>query len=184
MSKRKPPSQEAFEKLLAWLGPDRDRAAKKYSDIHLRLVRILAGKGCSEAEDLADQTINVVANKPDDFFKNYRGDPALYFYGVNRKIYQEWLNRHPPPPPLPQPDREEIERRCDCLEKCLQKITTPEEARMVVRYHEGEGQARIENRRKIAEELGITQNALRIRICHLQARLRPCIEKCLRELDR
>ena len=184
MSKRQPPSPEAFERLLAWLDPDREKAAEKYHRIHLRLVRIFAARGCPVAEDLADQTFNVVARKDDEFFKNYRGDPALYFYGVGKKIYQEWVNTQPPPRPLPPPDREEIERRCGCLEKCLEKITTPEEAKMVVRYHEGEGQARIANRKKMAEELGITLNALRIRICHIQARLRPCIEECLRELDR
>ena len=79
---------------------------------------------------------------------------------------------------------DEIEQRFACLEKCLQKVTTPEEAKMVLRYHEGEGQARIENRKEMAAELGITMNALRIRICHIQARLRPCIEDCYERLDR
>jgi len=65
----------------------------------------------------------------------------------------------------------------------LEKITNAEEATMVVRYHEGEGQERIENRKKMAAELGITLNALTIRICHLQARLRPCIEECLKEIE-
>ncbi|HEX3252176.1 MAG TPA: hypothetical protein VIK76_18350 [Pyrinomonadaceae bacterium] len=184
MSKRQPPSQEAFDKLLAWLDPDRDKAAEKYQRIHLRIVRILSAKGCAEAEDLADQTFNVVANKSDEFFQSYVGDPALYLYAVSRKIYLEWLKTHPKPQPQPIVDKEEIERRCGCLEKCLKKITTPEEATMVVRYHEGEGQTRIANRKKMAAELGITLNALRIRICHIQARLRPCIEECLRELNR
>src|SRR6185369_15199046 len=149
MSKRQPPSQEAFDKLLAWLDPDRDKAAEKYQRIHLRIVRILSAKGCPEAEDLADQTFNVVAKKGDDFFKNYEGDPALYCYAVARKLYLEWLKtQHPKPQPQPPVDKEEIERRCGCLEKCLKKVTTPEEAEMVVRYHEGEGQVRIANRKK------------------------------------
>ena len=184
MSKRKPPSQEAFEKLLAWLDTDRDKAAEKYDKIHLRLVRIFAAKGCAEAEDLADQAVNVVALKIDWLRQNYVGDPALWFYAVAKKIYQEWLKsfRVRPPPP-PAPDNRPIEERCACLEKCLKKITTPDEAQMVVRYHEGDGQVRIANRKKMAEELGISLNALRIRICHIQARLRPCIEDCLLELD-
>ena len=184
MSKRKPPSQEAFEKLLAWLDPDREKAAEKYHKIYLRLVRIFAAKGCAEAEDLADETVNVVAQKIDWLIENYVGDPALWFYAVAKKIYQERLKsrRTPQSPPRP-PDNSEIEQRCGCLEKCLEKITTPEEAEMVVRYHEGEGQARIANRKRMAEELGISLNALRIRICHIQARLRPCIEECIRDLD-
>ena len=183
MSKREPPSREAFEKLLAWLDSDRDKAVEKYERIYSRLVRILAARGCFEAEELADQTVNVVASKIDDLRKNYVGDPALYFYGVAKKIYQEWLKRQTPPaPPLPI-DNTEIELRCGCLEKCLRKVLTAEEARMVVRYHEGDGQERIANRKQMAAELGITLNALRIRICHFQARLRPCIEECLKELE-
>lgn len=185
MSKRKPPGPEAFGKLLAWLDPDRDKGAEKYHKIHLRLVRVFAAKGCAEAEDLADETLNVVASRIDWLVENYIGDPALYFYGVARHIYQEWLkSKRPLPTPLPLPDNTEIEERCDCLERCLKKVITSEEAQMVVRYHEGDGQARIANRKKMAEELGISLNALRIRICHIQARLRPCVEECMRERGR
>src|SRR5689334_16216090 len=101
MSKRRPPSQEAFEKLLAWLDPDRDKAAEKYHRIHLRLVRILAAKGCAVAEDLADETFNVVASKGDEFFKTYDGDPALYCYAVARKLYLEWRKSQLPRPAPP-----------------------------------------------------------------------------------
>jgi hypothetical protein len=183
MSKREPPGQEAFDKLLAWLDLDRNKAAEKYQRIYLRLVRILAARGAIDAEDLADQTVNVVASKIDELIKNYEGDPALYFYGVAKKIYQEWLKHKTHTTPLPPIDNTEIELRYDCLEKCLEKVTNAEEATMVVRYHEGEGQERIENRKKMAAELGITLNALRIRICHLQARLRPCIEECLKQIE-
>jgi DNA-directed RNA polymerase specialized sigma24 family protein len=184
MSKRTPPSQEAFEKLLAWLDPDRDKAIEKYQKIYLRLVRIFAARGCAEAEDLADETVNVVTSRIDWLVENFVGDPALYFYGVARHIYQEWFKSKRPPPALPAPpDNTEIEQRCACLEKCLKTVTSAEDAKLVLRYHEGDGQARITNRKKMAEELGISLNALRIRICHIQARLRPCIEECMRKLD-
>ena len=185
MSKRVPPSDESFRKLLAWLDDDRDKAAEKYNRIYSRLVRIFAAKGCWEAEDLADETVNVVASRIDELIATYHGDPALYFYGVAKKIYQEWLKKlKPPPPPPAEPNRSEIEVRCRCLDECLAKLASTVEAEMAVRYHEGAGQARIENRKKIAGELGITVNALRIRICHLQARLRPCIEECFQRADR
>ena len=183
MSKREPPSQEAFEKLLAWLDSDRNKAVEKYQQIYSRLVRIFTAKGCFEAEELADETVNVVASKIDWLRETFRGDPALFFYGVAKKIYQERTKPRTPPKPPTLPDNTELEDRCNCLEKCLQTVITPEEAKMVVRYHEGEGQPRIENRKQIAQELGITLNALRIRICHLQARLRPCIEECVEHLD-
>jgi hypothetical protein len=183
MNKREPPTQEAFDKLLSWLDPDRDLAAEKYRRIYLRLVRIFAAKGCVDEGNLADQTVNVVALKIDWLIENYVGDPALYFYGVANKIFLEQRPRKPPPVPPQPPDNTQIERRCHCLERCLETDASPEERRLVIRYHEGEGRDRIENRKGMAEELGITVNALRIRICHIQARLRPCIEECLRQLD-
>ena len=185
MSKRRPPSQEAFEKLLAWLDPDCDKAAAKYEQIHSRIANILAARGCWMAEDLADETFNVVASQIDRLVATYEGQPALYFYGVSRRIHQEWLKTLRPPPTSPfRTDSADKELLADCLDKCLKRLATPEEAQMVVRYHEGEGQGRIDSRRKMAEELGITLNALRIRICHLQARIRPCIEECVDEGDR
>ena len=179
MSKREPPSQEAFEKLLAWLDSDRDKAVEKYQRIYIRMIKIFAAKGCWVAEDLADETVNVVAGQIDKLRETYRGDPALYFYGVAKKIYQEWVKTlKPPPTPPPPPDNREIEYLCHCLQECLKKLATPEEQKMVLRYYEGEGQERIENRKQIAKELEISLNALRIRVCHLQKRLRPCVKEC------
>ena len=183
MNKREPPSKEAFDKLLAWLHPDRDQAAEKYQRVYLRLVRIFAAKGCVDSEDLADQTVNVVASKIDSLIGNYVGDPAVYFYGVAKKIQLEQLKKRLPPSLPPIPDNTELERRCACLEKCLETKVTPEERDLVLRYHEGEGRGRIERRKRMAEELGISLNALRIRIHHIQADLRPCVEECLRESD-
>ena len=182
MSKRLPPSQEAFDKLLAWLDPDRNAAAEKYERIYFRLVRVFATRGRADAEDLADQTFNVVASKISDLVGTYNGEPALYFYGVGKKIYQESLKPKPALPAPAPPSADEIEQRFACLEKCLREVTNAEESKMVLRYHEGEGKARIDNRKTLATELGITLNALRIRICHTQARLRPCIEECYEEV--
>jgi DNA-directed RNA polymerase specialized sigma24 family protein len=184
MKKREPPSEEDFNKLLFWLDPDRDKAAEKYQRIYLRVVRIFSAKGCAAAEELADETFDVVTRKVDWLIANYVGNPTLYFYGVAKKIYLEWLKTRirPNPSPPPVPDNTEIELRCDCLQKCLQTVSE-KERQMLLRYHEGAGRERIENRKRMADEFGITLNALRIQICHFQARLRPCIEECVRDSE-
>jgi len=184
MKKREPPTPESFEKLLLWLNADREKAAEIYYRIHTRLVRIFSAKGCAEAEDLADETVNVVTSKVDWLRENYVGDPARYFYGVANKIYREYLKSRLTPVPPPIPDKTVLEIRCGCLEKCLNEKATAKEREIMRGYHEGEGRARIENRKQLAEELGITVNALRIQICHLQARMRPCVEKCFQKLER
>ena len=97
MSSRVVPSPKSFEKLLNWLDSDRDKAGEKYERIRLRLIRIFTCRGCFEAEDLSDQTINVVASRIDWLIENFKGDPALYFYGVAKKIYQEQFKKKTSP---------------------------------------------------------------------------------------
>jgi hypothetical protein len=173
------PTQEDFEKLLRWLDSDRDKAGEKYEKIRLRLIRIYSSRGCCEAEDLADEAINVVASKADWLIGNYVGDPALYFYAVAKKIYLVYLKKRPlpdPPPPPPEPD--EIERTCEYLDDCLEQLPSSERY-LVLRYHEGDKQEKIQNRKRLAQELKISRNALRIKVCHIHARLKQCVERRL-----
>lgn len=180
MSKREPPSKEAFDKLLLWLNPDRDHAGEKYEKIRLRLIRIFACRGCYEAEDLADETINVVASKIDWLLENFQGEPALYFYAVAKKIHLEQLKKKPPPEiPPPEPAPPELEETGEYLEQCLQELSGHDRD-LILRYHQGEKQVKIQNRKRLAAELKISRNALRIKVCHLHLRLRKCVEAHLK----
>jgi len=175
------PTQKAFEKLWRWLDPDPETAGLKHERIRLRLIRIFSCRGRYNAEDLADETVDVVASKIDWLIENYQGDPALYFYGVAKKLVLQ-PPKPPPPPPPPAPDMDEIERRCGCLDLCLAEKLNEDERQLVLRYHEKNKQEKIQVRKQIARELGISINALRIRVCHIHSRLRPCIEQCLSHL--
>jgi len=175
------PTQEDFEKLLRWLNSDRDKAGEKYERIRFRLIRIFACRGCYEAEDLADETINVVASKTDWLIENYVGDPSLYFYAVAKKIHLEHLKKKPPPNvPPPDPEPAEVEQACIYLDDCLQELRPPDRA-MVLRYHQADKHLKIQNRKNLAEELKISRNALRIKVFHLHARLKECLERRLQE---
>ena len=80
MKKKWELTQAAFEKLLAWLDTDRDRAGSKYETIRLRLIKIFTCRGCLEVEELADETINRVVSRVDEVASDYQGDhPSLYF---------------------------------------------------------------------------------------------------------
>ena len=173
------PTKEAFDKLLRWLDPDRDKAGEKYERIRFRLIRILAAKGCNDAEDSADQTINIVASKIDWLLENYEGDPTLYFYAVGKKIFLEYLKKKPLPtiaPPVP--DSSEIEHVCSCLDLCLDDLPT-QDRELALRYQEGEKRERSANRKRLAEELGISVNALRIKMFHIHSKLRESMEQRL-----
>jgi hypothetical protein len=183
MKRREPPDKDAFDKLLLWLDPDREKAAKKYQTIQFRLIRIFSARGSSDPEDLVDESFNVAACKIDWLLKNYVGDPALYIHGIAKKVFLEPKSK-PVPDPLPTPDPVELEHRATCLDQCLDRLTTAEERRLVLLYHAKDKQEKIRIRRQLAQELGCTINALRIRVCHILARLRPCIQDCLRLMDR
>ncbi|HET8781094.1 MAG TPA: hypothetical protein VFM63_01660 [Pyrinomonadaceae bacterium] len=181
MTRREPPSEEAFNKLLAWLDPDSDKAVEKYQRIQFRLIKIFAAKGHVDPETLADEAVNAVCLKIDWLLANYSGNPALFFFGVAKKIHLEQIPKNTPQIP-PPPDNSEIEAGCWCLEKCLKTAVSADDGSCVLRYHEGRGQQRIQNRKLLADEMGISINALRIRVFHIQARLRPCVEDCLEKM--
>src|ERR1044072_6747769 len=94
-------TQDAFDKFLTWLNPNREQAATKYEEVRRKLIKIFACRGCAEAEDLADETINRVIRKMQELIDSYVGDPALYFYGVARNVHLEYVRKSPPALPLP-----------------------------------------------------------------------------------
>jgi RNA polymerase sigma factor (sigma-70 family) len=184
-------TEGAFETLLAWLDTDRERAGSKYETIRLRLIKIFTCRGCFEAEELADETINRVVGKVDEIANNYRGDPALYFYGVSHNIHLEYLRklklRAPEIPPentretVARPSVhpvEDIEPEFECLERCLDELS-PDNRRLMLDYYQHEKHAKIDYRQRLADELGIALNALRIRAHRMRRTLRECVQNCL-----
>jgi RNA polymerase sigma factor (sigma-70 family) len=181
-------NQDEFDALLAWLDPDRERAAQKYEEIRRRLIKIFVCRGCPVAEDLADKTIDRVAGKVKDIAPSYVGNPALYFYGVAKNVYHEWLREQqqaaaaaPVPDPVPVVDQDppEPDPEYDSLEECMGQLSA-EERKLILEYYQEEKQAKIDHRKKLAEGLGIGLNTLRIRVYRLRARLQECVEELMK----
>jgi DNA-directed RNA polymerase specialized sigma24 family protein len=174
-------SQESFDALLKWLSPNRDEAGRIYEEIRLRLIRIFTARSCSEAEDLADETMNRVASKLPEIGGRYSGDPALYFSAVANNVHLEFLRRKPLAHiPVVVDDSADMEDRFRCLEECLGALSA-ENRDLVIQYYHDERQAKIDHRKLLARRLGIVPNALRIRACRIRASLLKCVEKCLKK---
>jgi len=172
--------QEIFDRLLAWLNPDRNLAACKYEEIRTRLINIFAHRGCFVAEELADETIDRVCRKVREIDENYVGDPALYFYGVARNIFLEYVKKKPDLLHLPPPDPpEEKELKHNCLERCLSNLDS-ESHNLISQYFEGEKKSKINHRKKLAEELGIAVTTLRMRAHRIKTILQECVTGCLK----
>lgn len=174
-------SQEAFDSLLKWLDSDREQAAMKYEEIRKRLIKIFTGRACAEAEDLADETINRVTSKLDDLGTEFEGDRGRYFFGVANKVYLEFKRRKSPQPsPFSPPDSNQIELEFRCMERCIETLSE-DERYLLLQYYGAEGGARVEQRKRLADELGIAPNALRIRAYRIRRCLQDCMEKCIQD---
>jgi RNA polymerase sigma factor (sigma-70 family) len=177
-------SEQSFESLLDWLDSDRDQAGIEYEQIRAKLIKFFSGKSHSEAEDLADETINRVASRLNEIKNQVYGEQARYFYGVARKVQMEYLRRkqpHEPPDSTVDSERVEIEYRC--LEECIAKLS-PENRELVLSYYQAEGRQKIDQRKLLADKLGIAPNALRIRAYRIRAALQKCLEKCVEQSNR
>jgi RNA polymerase sigma factor (sigma-70 family) len=178
-------SQDSFESLLNWLDSDREQAGRKYESIRSRLIKIFYARGCHLAEELADETIDRVARKIETLLVSYEGDPALYFYAVAKKILLEYARR-PKSEELPdavageKSGGEDVEVYYECLEKCLETFM-PVQRDFITRYYQEEKQAKLEQRKKIGQELGISSEVLRTRAFRIRKTLQKCVVSCVEE---
>jgi DNA-directed RNA polymerase specialized sigma24 family protein len=171
--------QEDLDRLLSWLDPEPEQAGLTYEKIRWRLVAILASRGCTCPEELADETIDRVARRVLDIRDSYVGDRAIYFLGVMNNVHHEYLKRPAMPrPPEPDDDVEAKENTHLCLEKCLDKLS-PNSRRMIEQYYAEDRRAKIDLRKRIAAELGIGLGTLRLRALRIRDKLQMCIEQCL-----
>jgi len=178
-------TKEQFDTLLDWLDLDRERAGHKYETIRLRLIKIFTSRGCPEAEELADETINRVASKLSEIIDKWEGDPALYFFKVAQYVLAEWrpkanpreLKQDPVVMPI-DPEENDDTPEYECLLRCLEVLRMSERT-LVVNYYEQQGHAKIKQHQQMATALGIAINALRIRACRIRRTLRECVQKCV-----
>lgn len=176
---------EDFDRFLTWLNPDPEQAGEKYEDIRRKLIRFFTCRGCGvDSDELADETIVRVVKKIQKLADFYVGDPLPYFLGVARNVFREWLERQlkirslRPPPHDDSP--EEKEQLDLCLQRCMKGLTK-ENQDLILKYYTGDKQEKIDNRKQLAEKMGIAPNALRIRAHRIRTDLRRCVENCLAE---
>jgi RNA polymerase sigma factor (sigma-70 family) len=173
-------------------GPGRDAEAEVlYLEILRKLVTFFAGRGCRDAEDLAVECVLRVAGKCGSLDGAARENRPGYFYGVARNVLHEsWresqregarreslrleLARLGMPDGASWARKEAVHR---CLDRCMDELGHGAR-RLVLRYYEEEGAAKIERHRRLAEELGKSVNALRIEVHRIRATLRQCVVGC------
>jgi DNA-directed RNA polymerase specialized sigma24 family protein len=170
---------DTFERLLEALDPDRERAAVAYERLRYRVIGLLRWWGSAAAEQLADDTLDRVARKLQEGAPIAPGSLGAYVRGVARLVFYESTRE----PLVPLAGREpemhapsEASEAADCLDRCLASWGAGDRD-LLLRYYDA-GKAS-DLRRQMADELGISATALRIRTHRLRTRLERCVSTCL-----
>jgi DNA-directed RNA polymerase specialized sigma24 family protein len=188
-------TQIAFTRLLHWLDDGVDSGGERYLEMRRRLVSYFTRRNRPSADELADDTLNRIGRTLEQDGVIATRPPARYCYVVARFVLLEDLRRERRHVPLDEPflthapkvrsitlveadDRSSVrERRLDALDRCLMALK-PAQRELVVEYYRDTGRQKIERRRGMAERLGITMNALGIRVCRIRDSLMACVSQC------
>jgi DNA-directed RNA polymerase specialized sigma24 family protein len=182
----------AFHQLLTYLDEGNSSEGQRYLQMRERLVAYFDRKNCLNPDELADQTLNRVARRLQEEGQIQSETAAKYCYTVARYIFHEHLRRSEKEdlasselwrransvkitaPPRDDPNRE---GQLQCLESCVSKLDIPSQ-QIISQYYIGNATEKIANRRKLAEQLGISPNALSIRACRIREKLEICVRRC------
>ena len=181
---------QPFHALLEWLDPDPERAGRAYENLRTRLLRLYEWRGADLADELVDETLDRVARRLAEGEEVRTTEPIRYVYGVARRVFHELVRREqrrrralekdpwPLPPPSTEAEKTELESRLKCLREGLEGLTAKART-MILTYYQGDKGEKIANRKRLAKELKIPINALRIRAYRVRSRLEAAVRECL-----
>lgn len=142
-------------------------------------------RGFSNAEELADETIKRVTNRVLEIAPDYEGDPAKYFYGVLRNVFREQrLIKEVSTDNLPVRlvDDQKTSDAYDCLLSCLTLLPN-DRCEFILEYYTYHGGHRVRTHARMADDLGLSENALRMRAFHIRNKLEKCVRNCLSKIE-
>jgi DNA-directed RNA polymerase specialized sigma24 family protein len=194
----------SFHRLLSWLNGEEEEedivsGGQKYEEMRQKLISYFDRRDCRSPEDLADETLNRVALKLDEKGSITNVTPAQFCFIKAKQVLHEYWRRpdlkeialedlpvtdlpdqHPSLVMNSNDEQEEEEKRMRCLEHCLQKLRRPDHD-LIIKYYYGEERVKIDNRQKLANELGISSKALVVRALRIRKKLEECVERCAGE---
>lgn len=187
------PTPEAFDKMLAWLNADREKAGEEYEKIRHKLIKLFKWRNCRPEEDYADITINRVMRRVYEDVDASKDKPYLYFHGTALNVLREFwrgeqkhksedlenVNLSIDSPEEKMLDGFEERKKAakfDCMRSCLLQLND-ETREFIVKYHHGERKKDV--RKEMAEKENVPLNVLRIRACRVRTDLEKCADRCV-----
>jgi DNA-directed RNA polymerase specialized sigma24 family protein len=179
-------TQEAFDGLLASLGPDREAAAERYLEIRRNLVRLFEWRACAAPEEHADEALNRCARKIAEG-EEIR-DLSMYSIGVARMLLRELgrgrtgeprpLDHVREPSVVPPELHDNPENRMECLRQCLGQLSVVNRD-LILSYYQGDKGEKIRNRKRLLQLFSVPASTLRMRALRVREALQLCTEDCL-----
>jgi len=188
-------TQVAFTRLLEWLDDGADSGGETYLEMRRRLVAYFDRRNRPAPDALADETLNRIGRTLEKSGAILTRPPARYCYVIARYVLLEDLRRerlHVPFDDVRGANGVDLgrtasadaasaqERRFECLDRCLLKLK-PEQRHLIVDYYSEAQRQRIDCRRDLAARLGISMNALGIRVCRIRGALETCVDACCKK---
>lgn len=177
---------DPYTLFLSLLSPDQNVAEHKFRDLRRRLAVVLDFRGCACSYELVDEAIFRFVCHLAHMQTPFAGDPVAYLTTVACNLHLAHLQKQFLPLPddiseWPQTDEGDAgdkEQLHKCLDGCLNKLSTADRD-LILKYYRWDKQAKIEFRKEMAKEMGISANALKIKVYHIRKTLGACIEECL-----
>lgn len=144
-------------------------------------MRFFDWRGSSCPEDGADEVLMRLAAKLEEGVAVV--DVAAFAHGIARIVLLEQtreasrltgLGDAEPRAPR-SADVAAAEDLAAALDECLDRLPADERRLVLAYYAGGEGLAKIQHRRRLAREVGLSPNALRIRLRRSRERLEACL---------
>ena len=187
-SKGKSVHREMLKKILDLLDPGEQQAAVEYRKLHERLARFFEWNNVEDPMSLADEAIDRLGKRATEADVNGGVHSAFAFaLGIARHLLQEEA-RH-------QQKRAEISRHWkvhesassleaeemeNALQHCLAQIR-PERRQLIEAYYAYSGNEKAKMHRKLAEEHGLSINALRNRALRARQELESSMREYLKK---
>ena len=170
-------------------GDGRQGILQLFESLRGKLILFFEVRHCIDPEELAEATLERVIQRLCEGTRI--ADLVCYSFGVAKNIYREYIRATKARDSFiaqqkyrskeflsDENEADAHEKQLTCLEGCMMRLKEQDRV-MLVEYYKFKGQLKLEHRRQMAEQLGITREALTLRIFHLKLRLKKCVGNCV-----
>lgn len=182
-------TKENFNALLNWLSSDSEKAGVEYERIRNGLINFFRYRGCADSDMLADETINRVAMKLDQYDLSKDISKMSFFYGFAKNLIHEYFDQlkidafseekhqfyFAKFTETDEPENVDLK----CLDKCLSKLKAADRKFIISYYSEEKGE-KIETRKIIAKKFNLSVKGIHTKAFRVRESLKTCILNCFK----